>query len=148
MRPLKGTLYVHAAVWFVLGVVLAIWPGLLQSWFGQPPYPDRAWVRLAGILMAGFSLQMVLVGHRVEEIWWWSWGFVFTTGAVAALLTLNAAFGVPPGAGAAVWWVLAVGHWVLGSALLLGMQRASRERPPDRFEPAPARDPHPKRRSR
>ncbi|HZD18624.1 MAG TPA: hypothetical protein VE669_10830, partial [Actinomycetota bacterium] len=145
MRPLRGALYLHAAAWFGLGLVLALWPRVLQAWLGQPPYPEHAWVRIVGILLVGASLQMVLVGHRVEELWWWSWSFVFTTGSVAALLTLNAAFGVPEGGASTVWWVLALAHWGLASLLLLAMQRAATERPLDRHRPAPARDPHPRR---
>lgn len=147
MRLLRGTLYLHAAAWLALGLLLTLYPRALQVWFGQPPYAEHAWVRLVGIMAVGAALYMVLVGHRAEELWWWVWGFVLTTGAAAGLLTLNAAFGVPPEGSSAVWWVLAIGHWGLASALLIGMQRASRERPPDRYQPAPARDPHPKRRS-
>jgi len=148
MRLLRGTLYLHAGLWFGLGLLLALAPRTLQSWFDQPPYAEHAWVRLGGILLAGMALYMVLVAHRAEDLWWWSWGFVLTGGAVAGLLTLNAAFGVPEGGGAAVWWTLALGEWALASSVLLGMQRASRERPTDRYAPAPARDPHPKRRKR
>ncbi|HEX6262500.1 MAG TPA: hypothetical protein VF097_06590 [Actinomycetota bacterium] len=148
MRLLRGALYAHALAWIVLGALLAIWPGVLQSWLGQPPYVDRAWVRLVGVQAVGLALFMVLVGHRLEELWWWSWGFVLTTGAVAAVLTLNAAFGLPQGADAVLWWVLAIGHWALGSATLVGMSRAARERPTDRYAPAPARDPHPRGRRR
>lgn len=145
MRLLRGVLYLHAGLWFGIGVLLALWPRSLQSWFGQPPYVEHAWVRMAGILAAGTTMYMVLVAHRAEELWWWSWGFVLMSGAVAGLLTINAAFGVPEGGGAAVWWTLALGQWALASALLLGMQSASRERPTDRHAPAPARDPHPRR---
>lgn len=146
MRLLRGTLYAHALAWIGSGAVLALWPGVLQSWLGQPVYADRAWVRIAGVQAVGLALFMVLVGHEVEERWWWAWGFVLTTGAVAAVLTLNAAFGLPAGAGSTIWWVLAVGHWALASGLLIGMSRAARERPTDRSAPAPARDPHPRRR--
>lgn len=146
MRLLRGTLYLHAGAWFLLGVLLGLYPRALQSWFGQPPSPELAWARMTGILFVGMALVMVLVGHRAEELWWWSWAFVLTTGTAAALLTLNAAFGVPGGGSSAIWWALAIGHWTLASALLLGMQRASREKPPDRYAPAPARDPHPRRR--
>jgi len=148
MRLLRGTLYAHALAWMATGIVLALWPGLLYSLLGQPAYPDYAWVRIVGVQAVGLALFMVLVGHRVEELWWWAWGFVLTTGAVAAVLTLNAAFGLPSGASATVWWGLAIGHWALGSAMLLGMSRAARERPTDRYAPAPARDPHPRRKRR
>ena len=148
MRLLRGTLYLHAGLWFGLGVLLALGPRTLQSWFDQPPYVEHAWVRVVGILLVGTALHMVLVAHRVEELWWWCWGFVLTGGAVAGVLTLNAAFGVPPRGGGAVWWALALGQWALASSVLVGMQRASRERPTDRYAPAPARDPHPERRKR
>lgn len=146
MRLLRGTLYAHALLWIAMGAFLALGPGLLHSLLGQPAYVENAWVRLVGIQAAGMALFMILVAHRVEELWWWAWGFVLTTGAVAALLTLNAAFSLPDGASAAAWWVLALAHWGLGSSMLVGMSRAARERPTDRYEPAPARDPHPRRR--
>lgn len=144
MRLLRGTLYAHALLWIALGALLAVWPGVLSSLLGQPRYADHAWVRLAGVQAMGMALLMVLVGHRLEELWWWTWAFVLTTGAVAAILTLNAGFGLPEGASAAPWWALAVVHWALGSATLVGMSRAARERPTDRYAPAPARDPHPR----
>jgi hypothetical protein len=143
MRTLRGVLYLHALAWFLVGGLLALWPGVLQA-LGQPEYVDRVWVRLFGAQSVGLALFMVLVGHRVEDLWWWSWGFVPATGAVAALLTLNAAFSLPLEASAPVWWVLALVSWAFAFALVLGLSRAAQERPPHKHEPAPARDPHPR----
>lgn len=147
MALLRSLLYLHALVWGVVGAALALFPApLLERVFGQPPMTEYAWVRLAGVLLFSMAMLMVLVGHRAVELWWWSWAFVLSTGAVAALLTLNAAFGVEPGASSVLWWVGAIVSWALGSGLLVGLARAARERPPDRHEPAPAREPHPRRR--
>jgi hypothetical protein len=130
MRLLRGVLYLHALVWTVVGVALAVWPGLLQSALGQPIYVEHAWVRLFGVQAVGLAMVMVLVGHRVEELWWWSWAFVFATAGVAAVATLNAAFDLPAGARAPVWWTLALVAWTLASGLLVAMSRAAQERPP------------------
>lgn len=146
MALLRTLLYAHAGVWALVGVGLAVIPkAILNGLFDQPNPPEYAWIRLVGILLIGLALFMVLVAHRVEELWWWSWGFVLSTGAVAALFTLNAAFGVDEGASSVLWWVGALVSWGLASGTLLGLSRAGREKPPDRFEPAPARTPRPAR---
>lgn len=145
MRTLRGVLYLHALAWFLLGSMLVAWPGVLQA-LGQPEYVEAAWVRLFGAQSIGLALFMVLVGHRADDLWWWSWGFVPPTGGAAILLTLHAGFGLPSGAHAALWWILAAVAWGFAFALLVGLSRAALERPPHRHEPAPARDPHPRRR--
>jgi hypothetical protein len=139
MSLLRRFLYLHALAWFLPGALLAVYPRILQVLLDQPDYVEGAWVRLFGAQAVGLSLLMVLVGHRAEELWWWSWAFVLTTGAVAALFTLNAAFGVPPGGSSIIWWVLAAASWLLGSSLLVGLQAAARDRPPHRHAPAPPR---------
>ncbi len=128
---LRRILYLGALAWLVVGVVLAVYPVILQRLLGQPGYTEHAWVRLFGIQAVGLALLMVLVGHRAEELWWWSWAFVLITGAVALLFTLNAAFGLPDGAGSALWWALAIGAWALGGSLLVGLSSAARRGPPD-----------------
>lgn len=148
MRLFRRAIYLHALAWFLVGAILALYPRAAQVFLGQPEYVEHAWVRLFGVQAVGLALVMVLVGHRAEELWWWGWAVALSTGAVAAVCTLNAAFGVPAGGRAAGWWGLAIGAWGLGSFLLLGMQRAAAERPPEAHPVAPARDPHPKRRRR
>jgi len=146
MALLRTLLYAHAGAWALAGAGLAVLPrAILHGLFDQSDLPEYAWVRLAGILLIGLALFMVLVAHRVEELWWWSWGFVLSTGAAAALFTLNAAFGLEEGASSVLWWVAALVSWGLASGTLLGLARAAQERPLERFEPAPARKPRPAR---
>ena len=102
---------------------------VLSSLFDQPLYFDYAYVRVAGIESVGMSLLMVLVAHRVEELWWWSWAFAITTVASAAVALLNAAFGLGPHESSALWWVFSGVAVVFSLALLNGLYVASREQP-------------------
>ena len=146
MDLLRTVLYLHAGIWGLVGLGLAIVPRpIVQGFFDRPELAEYEWVRLVGILLLGLAMQMVLVGHRVEELWWWSWGFALSTGGVAALCVLRAAFGPDEAYQGLLWWLAGLVSAGLASALLLGMSRAGRERPLDRFEPAPARKPRPAR---
>lgn len=127
MALLRRILYVNALVWFLAGAVLTPYPQILQRLLGQPDYVEGVWARLFGAQAVGLALLMVLVGHRAESVWWWSWAFALTIGAVAALFTLNAAFGLPDDASSVIWWVLAGVSWALGGSLLVGLSRAARE---------------------
>ena len=117
---LRRVLYLQALVSAVAAVALIALPRfLVVSVLGQPDYPDYAWVRLTGVASLSLSLLMVLVGHRAEDLWWWSWAFVVGTAAGAAVVTLHAAFGLPPGAAA----------WGFAGALVIGISRAAMDRP-------------------
>lgn len=129
MALLRRVLYLHALVAALVGFALVAAPRPVLSALGQPPYPDYAWVRLAGVGAFTTALFAVLVAHRAEELWWWSWAFVLGTAAAAAVLTLHAAFGLPPGAAAWGWWIGAVAAWALAAGLLWGLARAGVERP-------------------
>lgn len=127
---LRRVLYLQALVSAVTAVALLAFPRfLLVSVLGQPEYVDYAWVRLTGAASVSLALLMVLVGHRAEELWWWSWAFVAGTVAGAAVVTLHAAFGLPPGAAAWGWWTAAVLTWGFAGALVIGLARAGVERP-------------------
>jgi hypothetical protein len=127
---LRRVLYVQAGVWAVVGLALAIAPGLvLVTVFGQPELGEAAWIRLLGVQTFGLALLMVLVAHRVEELWWWAWAFAFADLAVMTIVVLNLAFGLAPGQSAALWWVASV--MTIGFALwmLYALWITSRERP-------------------
>ena len=143
MALLRTLLYAHAGLWALVGAALGLVPRFVL--FGQADVGEYAWVRLAGVLLVGLALFMVLVAHRIEDLWWWAWGFVITTGVAAALFTINAAFGVEAGDSSVLWWAGALLSWTLASGMLLGLSRAAREKPLERFEPAPARKPRPAR---
>ncbi|MGH2725151.1 MAG: hypothetical protein ACRDI0_13030 [Actinomycetota bacterium] len=130
MSLLRRVLYLQALTSAVVAVALIGFPRfLLVSVLAQPEYPDYAWVRLAGVGALSLALVMVLVGHRAEDLWWWAWAFVVGTAGSAAVLTLHAAFGLPPGAAAWAWWIAAVGTWGFAGALLWGISRAGLEPP-------------------
>ena len=130
MNFLRRALYLQAGVWAVAGVALAAAPRLvLVTLFDQPPHQQFAWVRLLGVQSVGLALLMVLVAHRVEELWWWSWAFAIATVTIAAVALLNAAFGLGPHESSALWWVFSGVAVVFSLALLNGLYVASREQP-------------------
>lgn len=130
MNALKRALYLQAAVWAVAGVALAGAPRvILVSLFGQAPLPDYAWVRLLGLHAFGLAMFMVLVAHRIEELWWWAWGFAFVTVATTATVVLNAAFGLPDGSASWLWWLFSAISVAFSGWVLYGLYLTSRERP-------------------
>jgi hypothetical protein len=131
VSTLRRVLYLDALLSAVAGVGLAAAPGwLFEDLLAQPPSPDTAIHRLAGVASVTLALLMVLVGHRVEELWWWCWAFVVLNTGAAIVATLEAAFGLPVGAAAWPWWTLAIGSWALAAAFLWGIARAGVEVPP------------------
>ena len=124
-------LYLYALLGVVMGATLVTFPRfLLVDLLGQPGYPDYAWIRLVGMHFLGLSLLGVLVGHRLEELWWWCWAFVAVASGTAAVTTLHTAFGLPSGAAAWPWLVVAGLFWVIAFGLVWGIARTGVERPP------------------
>ncbi len=127
---LRRVLYLQALAAAIPAVGLVALPRwVLVTLLAQPGYVDYAWVRVVGVQALGLAMVIVLVAQRIEDLWWWSWAFVVGTGAVAAVTTLHAAFGVPAGAAAWPWWAVALGSWAFGAAQLWGIGRAGLERP-------------------
>jgi hypothetical protein len=89
----------------------------------------HVWVRLLGVQAFVLAMLMVLVGHRVEDLWWWSWAFALLSLATTAVALLHAAFGHPHGAAAAVWWVLSLVLAGFTLSLLYGLFVTSRQNP-------------------
>jgi hypothetical protein len=130
MRALRRTLYIQSGVWVLAGLALTIAPKFtLVTIFSQPRHQEFAWMRLLGLQAICLSMLMVLVAHRVEELWWWSWAFAFTTTAMAAVALLNAAFGLGPNESAVLWWVLSAVTLGFALGLLYGLFVSSREQP-------------------
>ena len=126
---LRRALYAEATVLLLFGAGLAIAPRLLLvDVFSQRFLPDYAWVRIVGVQSVGFALLMVLVGQRLEELWWWAWAFALVGAAVGTVALLNALFSVPAHSEAWPWWLLAISALGFAAALLLGMARAGAER--------------------
>jgi hypothetical protein len=127
---LRRVLYLDALVSAVTGLALAAAPAwVFETLLGQPRTTDVAIHRLAGVASFTLALLMVLVGHRVEELWWWCWAFVVLEVGAAAVATLHAAFGLPAGAAAWPWWALGIGSWAFAGAFLWGIARAGAEAP-------------------
>jgi hypothetical protein len=130
VNALRRTLYLQAGAWAVAGAALAAAPHfVLVTLFDQAPGQPLAWPRLVGVQAFGLALLMVLVAHRVEELWWWTWAFALVTVAMSVVVALNAAFGPTGGRGAVFWWVFAVVTVGFSGALLHGLYRSSREQP-------------------
>ncbi len=102
---------------------------VLVNLFGQPPFRDYAWLRVLGLHAFGLAMLMVLVAHRLEELWWWSWAFALVAAGTAAVVVLNAAFGLAPGQSSLLWWVLSAVTLIFAFGLLYGLAASSKERP-------------------
>jgi hypothetical protein len=131
VNALRRTLYVQAAVWAVAGIALAVVPRfVIGTVFRQQMPFEPAWFRIMGLQAFGLALLMVLVAHRAEELWWWSWAFTLVTVGSAAVALLHAAFGIAPGESQAAWWALA-GVLVLFSVMLMaGLYQTARHYEP------------------
>jgi len=130
MQILKRTLYIQAAVWAAVGLPLASAPRfVLVTMFSQPGNQQFAWVRLVGLQALGLAMLMVLVGHRVHELWWWSWAFALVTGGMAAVAVLNSAFGLSAHESSVLWWIFSGIGLAFAFGLLYGLLMASQEQP-------------------
>jgi hypothetical protein len=130
MDVLRRNLYIQACVWTLAGLALVVAPRfVLVTVFDQPRHMELAWIRLVGIQAIGLAMLMVIVGHRVEELFWAAWAFAFVTVATAGIAVLNAAFGLTEHEGALLWWLFAAIALVFSLGLLYGIFVASREHP-------------------
>jgi hypothetical protein len=130
MTFLQRVLKVQAALWVSFGVMLALVPRwLVLEVLDQPPVPQHVWLRATGVMAVVLSMLMVLIAQRITEVWWWAWSFVLLEAGTATLFVLRAAFRVPSGSSAWAWWVLGGVNAAFAALVLLGIARASRERP-------------------
>ena len=130
MSALRRTLYLGAAFMALFGLLFVTAPRFfLVVVLGQIELPDYVPPRLAGVGALVGAMLMVLVAHRIEDVWWWSWAFVIGAAGFALISLLRAVFG-PPGASVLPWWLLAVGSAAFGVSLVWGLFLASQERPP------------------
>jgi hypothetical protein len=130
VKLLQRLLKVQAALWLLWSVAVLIAPAwVAEGVMGQPPLSQYAWLRELGIMGLVLAMLMVLVSQRIEELWWWSWAFAVLEVGTATLLVLTALLGLPSGATAWPWWVLAGLNGVIGAGLLIGMSDAGQEKP-------------------
>lgn len=130
MDALRRALYLQAAVWGAVGLALALAPRfVLITVFDQPRHEEYAWIRLYGVQAMALAMLMVLVAHRIQELWWWSWAFAFMTAITTTVALLNAAFGLSPHQGALLWWLFSAVSLGFSLGLLYGLFVASREQP-------------------
>ena len=130
MNLLRRVLYYQAAVWTGCGFTIAVAPRwVLQTVFGQVPYPDDAYVRVCGAMSIGSAMMMVLVAQKIEDVWWWAWAFALTDAAIVTITALHALFGLPNGSGPLLWWLFAGVTFVLGAGMLTGLAKSSQEKP-------------------
>jgi hypothetical protein len=121
----------QAALWAGFGLVLVVAPGwVIETVFDQPPLGEEAWLRVSGAMAIALAGMMVLVSHRVEDLWWWSWAFVILEVASTVILVLNAILGVPDGAASWPWWVLAGANAGFALIELAALAQIGTERPP------------------
>jgi hypothetical protein len=132
VKLLRRVLVWQAALWAAFGLILVIAPGwVIESVFDQPPpLGEEAWLRVSGVMAISLAGLMVLVTHRIEELWWWSWTFVILGIASTVILLLNAILGVPDGAASWPWWVLAGGNAGFALIELAALAQIGTERPP------------------
>jgi hypothetical protein len=131
VKLLGTTLRWQAVLWAVFGLILLVAPAwLIEGAFDQPPLGEDAWIRAAGVLSIAIAGQMVLVGRRLEELWWWTWTFVFLELGTALVFGVNALVGVPENSPAWPWWFLAVVNAGLGGLEIAGLAKTGTERSP------------------
>jgi hypothetical protein len=127
---LRPVLRWQAVLWAAFGLLLVVAPGwLVEVVFDQPALGEDAWLRVAGVMAIALAGQMVLVGHRIEELWWWTWTFVLLEVGTAVVFVLNALVGLPEGAAAWPWWALGAVNAAFGLLELDGLAKAGTERP-------------------
>jgi hypothetical protein len=131
VKLLRRVLYWGAAVSALSGVALTLVPSLLlHRIFQQAPAQEWTWARISGIEAVSLAMLMVLVAHRIEDLWWFCWAFAAAEGGIALVSALHAVFGLPEGSSAAFWWILAGVTGALTAGLLAGLARTGLERPP------------------
>ena len=127
MDLLRRVLVLQAAVWAACGVALAVAPRfVLVTIFDLPPLSDDGYVRVAGICSFSLALLMVLIARRLDEIWWFTWAFVFAAAGTAVVATFEAVLG---DASAVLWWLFAGASTAFTIGLLAGLAKTGGERP-------------------
>ena len=129
MTFLRQVLRWQAIASALVGLALLVAPGpVVDGLMDQPPTP-QVWVRTVGIASIVLAAQMVLVGRKLEDLWWWTWSFVVLEGLVALVSVATAIAGVDGGA-EWPWWVATAIALGFGALDVGGLAKAGTERSP------------------
>ena len=130
MTLLRRLLKIDAALWTVSSMAVLLAPGLVvDDLLNQPPSPGYGWLRASAVMGLVLAMLMVLVSQKLDELWWWAWAFAILEVGTATVFALTALFGVPEGAAAWPWWVLAGVNGALGVGFLASLGIAGQEKP-------------------
>jgi hypothetical protein len=128
---LRRTLSAMATVWAGCGVALIAVPRwVLVDVFDQVPYPDYAYVRVAGVVSFCAALLMVVTARRLEEMWVFTWAFVFAAVGTFVVAFANAAWGHPDGSSPLLWWIFAAASLAFSAGMIAGLAQTGIQRPP------------------
>ena len=131
MKLLRVALRWQAVIWAATGAALVLAPGwVVESAMSQPPLGQDAWLRFTGVAAVALAAQMVLVGNRIEEHWWWSWTFALLEIASATVLVTAGVIGRPPDAATWTWWAVGGVHALVAAVEVAALARAGTERSP------------------
>jgi hypothetical protein len=131
MAMLRTVLRWQAVLWAVSGVALAAIPGtIVEGPLAQAPTGEGAWLRLLGVAGIVLAAQIVLVGRRLEELWWWTWSFVLLEAGVALVALTAGVLGRPEGSATWPWLTLGVVSLAFAALDVTGLARAGTERSP------------------
>jgi hypothetical protein len=131
MALLRRVLYWEAALLASGGVIIAAFPGWVVETLFSQPRTELTWVRIVGVQGLGFGLLLVVVAHRLEQIWWASWAFAITGCGIALVSLVHAVAGVPAGESSVLWWALGLVALLFTLALLTGLALAGTQRDPN-----------------
>jgi hypothetical protein len=129
MIVLRRTLKAGAALLLITFVPLGLAPQTMLDLLGQQPVGDTAWLRLFAVAGIVLALLHILVAHRIQDVWWWSWAFALFDAGTALVTILNAAVGLPEGSTSAPWWLFGGVSVVFLALYLVGLAKAGREKP-------------------
>jgi hypothetical protein len=121
----------QAVRWALVGLALIVAPGtLVERWFSQPAVGDAAWLRALGVTSVVLAAQIVLVGRKLEELWWWTWSFAILEAGTGLIALAHVVLGLPAGAAAWPWWITAVVNLGFAALDVVGLARTGTERSP------------------
>ena len=129
MIILRRTLKAGAALLLVTFVPLGAAPRTVLEMLGQQPVVDTAWLRMFAVAGVVLALLHILVAHRIQDVWWWSWAFALFDAGVATVAIVNATLGLPKGSTAWPWLLFGGVSLVFLALYLIGLARAGREKP-------------------